>query len=284
MHICFSGFFKLFLRVQMKRLFIALAAAALLASCSDYGKIYKSKNTGLKYEKAVQLYLKKDYGRALPLFDQLRELYGKASDSMEQVYYYTAYCHFGLGDFEFASMFFKDFTDHFTSSKRSTECAYMAVYCDYMSVGTYELDQSHTMKTIGALQTFINYNPESLYALKCNEHIDDLRRKLIMKEYSLVMQYYDMGDFRAAVTSAKNTLRMFPDMEQKEELEYLMVKAQFRYASNSIEKKRLERLQEVLELAKDYAYSNGDRGKHSREVTDLKEKAETQLNKLKSNI
>lgn len=268
----------------MKRLFIALTAVALLASCSDYGKIYKSKNSGLKYQKAVQLYLKKDYGRALPLFDQLRDMFGKSTDSMEQVYYYTAYCHFGLGDFEFASMFFKDFTEHFTNSKRSVECAYMAVYCDYMSVGTYELDQSHTMKTIGALQTFINYNPESPYALKCNEHIDDLRRKLIQKEYSLVMQYYNMGDFRAAVTSAKNTLRMFPEMEQKEELEFLMVKAQFKYATNSIEKKRLERLQEVIDLAKDYAYSNGAQGKHSIEVADLQQKAEIQLNKLKSNI
>lgn len=268
----------------MKRFLFALTAVALLSSCSDYGKIYKSKNASLKYNKAVQLYLKKDYARALPLFEQLRDIYGRATDSLEQVYYYSAYCHFGTGDYDVASMFFKDFTESFTSSKRSVECAYMAVYCDYLAVGSYELDQSHTLQTIGGLQTFINYNPDSPYALKCNEHIDDLRKKLMLKEYHHVIQYYNMGDFRATVTSAKNTLKMFPDMEQKEELEFLTVKAQYKYAENSIEKKRADRLKEVIEYAKDYSYSNGAAGKHSKEVNEYRQKAEEELKKLKDII
>lgn len=268
----------------MRRLLSVLLLTSLLASCSDYGKIYKSKNPTLKYNKALQLYLKKDFARAVPLFEQLRDVYGRSTDSLEQVYYYTAYCHYGLGDYELASMFFKDFTENFTSSSKSTECAYMAVYCDFMDVGSYELDQYNTNKIIGALQTFINYYPEGEYAQKCNEHIDELRVKLMMKEYSHVVQYYNIGEFRAAVHSARNTLKMFPEIEKKEDLEFLIVKAQYRYAENSVEKKRPERMKEVLDFYNDYLYSNGTSGKYYKDALDLKSKAEKEINKLKENI
>lgn len=266
----------------MVRLVLILPALLLLSACSDYGKIYKSKNANVKYNKAVQLYMKKDFARALPLFEQLRDMYGRATDSLEQVYFYTAYSHYGLGDYEFASMFFKDFTENFTTSKRSVECAYMAVYCDYMDIGSHELDQSQTLKTIGGLQTFINYYPESEYAQRCNNHIDDLRRKLQLKEYGHVKQYFQMGDFRAAVNSAKNTLKLYPDMEKKEELEFITIKAQFNYAANSVEKKRLERYKEVLQYYQDYVYSNGKKGENAREAADINEKATEAIEKLKT--
>lgn len=274
----------LFLRVQMRSTVFAILSLLLFAGCSDYGKIYKSKNNSLKYEKAVQLYLKKDYARALPLFEQLRDAYGRITDSLEQVYYYTAYCNYGLGDYETASLIFKDYTESFTRSKRHTECAYMAVYCDFKSVRSFELDQSHTVKTIGALQSFINYYPNTEYALRCNDHIDELRKKLILKEYSYVIQHYRMGNYRATVVSAKNTLKLYTDVSQKEELEYLIVKAQFLYAENSIEKKRAERYKEVVEFANDYIYSNGQSGLHSKEVLELSEKAKSALKKITTPI
>ena len=264
----------------MMRFLFCILIVFVAASCSDYGKIYKSKNAALKYNKAVQLYMKKDYSRALPLLEQLRDIYGRATDSLEQVYFYTAYSHYGLGDYEFASMFFKDFTENFTNSKRSVECAYMAVYCDFLDIGSHELDQSQTLKTIGGLQTFINYNPNSEYAQRCNSHIDELRTKLQRKEYEHVKQYYHMGDFRAAVSAAKNTLKLYPDLEKKEELEFLIVKAQFNYAANSIEKKRLDRYKEVLEYYQDYTYSNGNSGENAKEAAAINIKAKEAINKL----
>lgn len=268
----------------MLRTLIVILAAVLLHSCSDYGKIFKSKNASLKYNKAVQLYLKKDFARALPLFEQLRDIYGRATDSLEQVYFYTAYSHYGLADYEYASMFFKDYTENFTTGKKSIECAYMAVYCDYLNIGSHELDQGETIKTIGGLQTFINYYPESEYAQRCNSHIDDLRKKLQQKEYDHVKQYFQMGEFRAAVFAGKNTLKLFPDLEQKEEVEFLIIKAQFNYAINSVEKKRIERLKEVQEYFKDYVYSNGNKGTHAEEAATLNAKAEEAIKKLKTLI
>jgi outer membrane protein assembly factor BamD len=206
------------------------------------------------------------------------------SDSMESVYYYTAYSHLGTGDYDFAAMFFKDFTENFSNSKKLVECAYMAVYCDFLSVGAHDLDQSHTVKIIGALQTFINYYPDTEYATKCNDHIDVLRKKLHQKEYEHVMQYYKMGEYRAAVVSAKNTVKAYPDLDKKEELEFIAVKAQYLYALNSIEKKRWERYTAANDLANDYLYVNGDAGKHSNEVKSLQAKIQIAQKKLKETI
>lgn len=254
-----------------------------LAACGDYGKIVKGKNNSLKYDKAMELYNKKDFTRALTLFEQLREAY-RGQDSLESVYYYTAYCHFGLKDYQFASLFFKDYTESFSRSRRLVECAYMAIYCDYLSIGSYELDQSKTKKVIGALQTFINYYPMSSYAPRCNEHIEDLRHKLEQKEYEWVIMYLKQGKYRAAVVSARNTLRSFPDISQKEELEFITIKAQYLYAVNSIEKKKKERLNEVLENWKEYDYINGKQGKYAAEALNYKRKTEQEISKLKETI
>jgi outer membrane protein assembly factor BamD len=91
-----------------------------------------------------------------------------------------------------------------------------------------------------------------------------------------------MGDFRAAVNSAKNTLKLYPDMEKKEELEFLIIKAQYSYAANSIEKKRLERYKEVLDYYQDYTYSNGSKGEHAKEAEAIYNKAKEAIEKLKT--
>lgn len=131
---------------MLSKLKITLGIFLLLAvaGCSDYGKIYKSKDSQAKYKLAIELYNKKDYSRAVPLFEQLRDSYKNNLDSLEDVYIRTAYAYFYMKDYEYASMFFKDFTDNFSRSSRMIECAYMALYCDVLFVGDPELDQSKT--------------------------------------------------------------------------------------------------------------------------------------------
>lgn len=258
----------------------AILLLVVFTACGDYNKVFKSKDAPLKYKRAMELYSKKDYLRAVGLFDQLRDMY-KNSDSLETVYYHTAMCYFQLKDYQYASMFFKDFTENFTKSFRLVECAYMSLYCDYLNIGSFELDQSDTKEVMAAMQTFTNYYPDSEYTQKINEHLDDLRAKLQKKEYSHVIQYYKMGEFKAAVTSAKNTVKLFPDIKEREELEFITVKGQFIYAMNSIEKKRKERLEEVLTNFEDYKYNNDKNSAHYNEALDYKIKAEKEIKVLK---
>ncbi len=255
-----------------------------LASCGEYGKIYKSKDTNAKYKLANELYNKKDFSRAVPLYEQLRDAYRNNIDSLEDVYLRTAYSYFYMKDYEYASMFFKDFTDNFSRSPRMIECAYMALYCDVLFVGQPDLDQSRTADVIEALQTFINYYPDSEYVAKCNQHIDELRAKRHAKAYAQVMQYFEMDEFKAASAAAVIAIKSYPDIPQKESLEYIAYKAQFLYAMNSIESKRIERLEKAQSLLEDYFYVNQLSGEHAKDAKDTKEKIQKEITKLKSII
>ena len=275
--------FVVFLPIRMRNRF---AIATLLISlafggCSDYNKVYKSSNPNMKYSLAMELYEEEDFGKALPLLEQLRDYY-KNTDSMELIYYRTAYAYFGMHDYSYASMFFKDFTENFTRSPRSIECAYMALYCDVLEVDEYDLDQSQTLHIIGALQTFVNYYPNSEYVAKVNEHIDDLRNRLQQKEYEWVIQYYRMEQFKAAVYAARNAIKQYPDIPQKEELEFLALKAQYQYAAGSVEIKRLERLEEAKLAWDDYYYANGKTGEHYQEALNLSQRIQSDIQQLKS--
>ena len=177
----------------------------LLASCGEYQKVYKSKDTSLKYQKAMSLYQDKQYAKSAQLLEQLRDMY-RRTDSLEVVYYRLAMCYYNLKDYPFASLFFKDFTDNFTASPRAVECAYMALYCDFLGIGSHDLDQSETRNVLEAMQNFTNFHPDSEYTEKCNQHIDELRNKLQKKEYDMVMQYYNMTEYKSAVTASKNTV------------------------------------------------------------------------------
>jgi len=279
----FLAVFSLNLRVQMGRILLFVLATLIFSSCGDFNKVMKSNNYSLKFQRAFTYYQKKDYTRALSLLEQLRDRY-KGLDSMEIIYYYTAYSNFGIEDYEIAALYFKDYAENFTSSPRLQECAYMSVYCQYLSIGSHELDQSSTIKTIGALQTYINHYPSSPYAEKCNVHMDILRNKLQLKQYEIVMQYYNMGDYRAAVVSSKNTLKTFPDIAQKEDLEFLAVQAQYLFATNSVEKKKLLRFQEALDYWKEYNYINHEKGKRFKEASELKRKIDLEIKKIKDTL
>jgi outer membrane protein assembly factor BamD len=268
---------------RIKTILIALVIFAS-AACGEYGKIYKSKDNQAKYKLANELYNKKDYSRAVPLYEQLRDAYRNNLDSLEDVYLRTAYAYFYMKDFEYASMFFKDFTDNFSRSPKMIECAYMALYCDVLYVGEPDLDQSKTSDVIEALQTFINYYPESEYVAKCNEHIDALRAKRHEKAFAQVMQYFQMQEYKAASAAAVIAIKTYPDIPQKEYLEYISYKAQFLYAMNSVESKRIERLEKAQALLEDYFYVNQQTGEHAKDAKETKEKIQKEITKLKSII
>lgn len=279
-----------FSRVQMRRFincglvygFIPVLVA-ILASCSSYNKVYKGKNYDAKYKLAVQLYnktKKRHWDDARLLFEQLKDYY-KNTDSIETVYYYLAQCHLKLEDYEYAGFYFKDYAENFDKAGRKEESEFLAVFCQYKMIGSHELDQSETAKTIGALQEYINKHPSSnVYSQKCTEYIADLRKKLQRKAYDKVMQYYHMGEYKAAQSLAVITLRDYPDIDQKEQLEFVAFNSQFTYAMASVEGKRRERLKLAVELYEDYMKANPTQGEYFVQVQNIKRKIDAEIKRL----
>ena len=249
--------------------------------CSEYSKIYKGTDTNLKFTKATELFQHKEYTKSIQLFEQLQETYKGNSDSLAIVDINIAYAYFNMKDFVTASMYFKDFTDKFAYNSRMIECAYMALYCDVLSVGDADLDQVTTPDIIEALQTFINHYPESNYVAKCNDHIDALRAIIQSKFYFQVKQYYLMKEYKAASAAAQIAVLRYPDIPQKEELDYIAYYAYYLFAMNSVESKRIERLLQTNTLIQEYLHSNPSNAPHVQNALLIRQKNLNTITKLK---
>lgn len=222
----------------------------LLFSCDGYNKLLKNGTLQEKYDAAKRYYNKGDYARAQPLFEELSRIYRGRKES-EELYFYYAYCHFGQGQYLSASYHFKNYTQNYPRSVHVEEAAYMRAYCDYFRSLPPELDQTASKGAIEELQLFINQYPNSKFVKDANEHIDDLRARILDKAYRNARLWYDIGDYKAAMTACSNAVTDYPDIEQRDELLFLAFRSAYLYAKNSVEKVQLER----FEVAKEY-YNN----------------------------
>jgi outer membrane protein assembly factor BamD len=225
---------------------LTLALVLILGSCkSKYEKLKASNDNAKKYQEAIKFYNKKEYSKALELFDDLAPRY-RGRDAAEDLFYYYAYTNYKLKDYTSARYQFKNFAENYQSSARAEECRFMAAYCFYLDSPNYTLDQENTGKAIEALQLFINLYPKSDRVAEASKLIQDLRDKLEEKSYANAKLYLTITDYQSAVIAFNNSLRDFPDTKYAEEMEFLTIKAQYLYAKNSSELKQEDRYNQAI--------------------------------------
>jgi len=225
--------------------FVFCAIFSLLVSCSDYQKVMKGKDYDSKFDMALKYYNKKNYYKAFPLFEELMTVY-RGTAKAERTYYYYAYCNYYSGDYESAAFDFDNFTRTFPNSEYAEECAFMHANCFYEDSPSYSLDQTSTIKAIEKLQLFADRYPGSSRLSKCNDMIDELRAKLERKDFENAQLYYGTSQYKAAVTAYKNLNNDYPASHYREESLYMIFKSQYALASNSIESKKKERMEQAL--------------------------------------
>ena len=226
--------------------FILLITISFTGCKSKFEKLRLSTDIAKKYQEAIRLYNKKDYTKALTLFDDLVQRYRGRAEA-EDLYYYFAYTNYRLKDFLSARYHFKIFADTYPSSPKAEECRFLAAYCFYLDSPNFSLDQENTYKAIETLQLFINIYPSSDRVAEASKLILDLRDKLEVKSYENAKLFLDISDYQAAVIAFKNSAKDFPDTKYAEEMEFLTIQAQYLYAKNSLETKQEARYNEAIE-------------------------------------
>ncbi len=260
------------------RLLLFTLSFVLLSSCSEYATVVKKGTLDQKYDMAVAKYKKKDYVRALPLFEELLAAY-RGKEKAEELYFYYCYCYFGLGQYELAAFHFKNFTENYFNSKHSEECAYMYAHCLYKDALPYYLEQVNTEKAIAEMQLFLNQYQTTIYRDLCNEQMSDLRKILQKKSFENAMLFYKIEDYRAATISFKNTIKDFPDVENKDEIEFLIVKATYMYARYSVDDKKEERYKSVFTEFKEFSNNHLPSNPYYKLAEELNTKAHKELTK-----
>jgi outer membrane protein assembly factor BamD len=224
-----------------------------LGSCkSKYEKLKASNDNAKKYAEAIKLYNKKDYTKALGLFDDLVTRY-RGREGAEDLFYYYAYANYKLKDYTSARYHFKTFAETYPSSARAEECRFMAAYCFYLDSPIFSLDQTNTNQAIDALQLFINLYPKSDRVAEAAKLIQNLRDKLEQKSYANAKLYLIISDYQAAVIAFGNTLRDYPDTKYAEELEFLTIEAQYKYAQHSRDYLQQDRFNTAVVYAQQFA-------------------------------
>lgn len=229
-----------------KFILIALSALILSVGCNRFNKLVKSSDYELKYKKALEYYEKHNYTNAIILLEELIPVF-KGTERAEEVYYYYAYSHYYQEDYGLAGYHFRTFARNYPMSKHAEECAYMNAYCFYLNSPRYSLDQYDTKNAIIEFQNFLNAFPESKRVDTCNILIDKLRAKLERKNYEITKQYFHIEDWKASIVAAEGFIAEFPGSDKCEEMRAIIIKSYYNLAINSVESKKLERIDKCME-------------------------------------
>jgi outer membrane protein assembly factor BamD len=253
-----------------------LIAVFFLSSCSKgITKILKSPDPEYKLRIAEQYFVKKKYNKAQALYEDVMPYY-KTRPEFQDIYYKYAYCAYNQEDFMNAENLFKSFLEIFPNSPKSEEVDYMRAYSFFKQSPKPELDQTNTIKAMGMMQTYINTHPGSARNKDASEIIDICRTKLEIKDYKGALLYYDMGQFRAAGVAFATLLNAYPESVKGDEYKLMIIKSYYRYAELSVEEKKPERFEQVIDECHDFV----DRFPESK----LRKDAESYLNLSQTQI
>ena len=248
-------------------------------SCSEYNKVLKSSDVDYKYGKAVEYYNDGDYNKALSLFDELGTLL-RGSERSEDIHFYIANSHYNLGEFYFASYYFKNFTKTYPHSDRAEVTLFRSAYCSYLNSPKYSLDQSDTEKAISEFQLFLNRYPLSTMKDSANTMVFEMREKLEKKAFENAKLYHTIGEYQSATLALENVLRDFPASPNREEIEFLIVKSSYLLAMNSVTSKKAERLNTTIDNYHRFVDAHAD-SRFIGEAENLYANAIRELDKMK---
>lgn len=262
------------LHMKWNKLFFLLTIV-VLTGCSKFGKVLKSKDFEYKLKMANTYYDKKEFRQAQVLFEELFPVF-KGTPQHEDLFYRFAYSHYNLRDYITAENLFKGYIEIFANNPRAEEMEYMQALCFYKQSPKAELEQSNTIKAIGMFQVFINTHPESPRIKEAEEIISKCQAKLEIKEFLSAQLYFNVGQFRAASLAYTTLINNYPDSPKGDEYKLMAIKASYRFAAMSVDEKKEERYNKVINEVEDFQ----DRFPESK----LLKEAERYLTLSKNNI
>lgn len=228
------------------KIFSFILLAATVVACSGYNQLLKSSDNEKKKEGALTYYAKDDYIKAITLLEDVIPFYKLTSEG-ENLYFTYCMANYKMGDYYLSGYYFKRFIRQYPTSKNAEEALFLSSLCSVHNSPEYSLDQTETYNALDQLQIFIDEYPNSTRIDTCNQIMDKLRAKLELKQFEYAKLYYNTERYKSAAVALQETLVKFPESVYKEDIYYLLVKSNYELAINSIESKKLERLDDTIE-------------------------------------
>ena len=245
---------------RMRKGILLLSILLFAASCSQYQKVLKNEDVGLKYSTAEQLYneaksgegnSRRKYRKAARLFEQIVPAYRGKPQAQKMMFLY-ADSYYQLGDYYLSGYQFERFAESYPDSEKLEEASFKSARSYYFLSPRYDLDQSETVTAIDKLQAFINRFPESERLDEANDLVTELRVKLERKAYEIAKQYHHTRDYRAAITAFDNFILEYPGSPFRERALFYKFDSAYQYAINSYAYAMAGRLETARTYYNDY--------------------------------
>lgn len=227
-------------------IFTFFIVSLVLVSCNGYNSVVKSDNYDDKFKMANELYDKGEELRAVTLYEQIYQRMPKSGEG-ELAYFRIGKAFFINADYVMAEYYMGEFAQRFPTSVKAEEATFLSAMCSVEKSPEFSLDQTETEIAINNLQQFIDRYPNTELLDTCNIIIDKMRAKLTYKDYTIVKMYSKTEQFHAAVSSALTFIDDYPKSEYLEEIHYVLVKNSYLLSKNSIDSKKMERIEDTFE-------------------------------------
>jgi len=275
----FSIYLRPLMRFQLKNLLYLFICVTLFSSCGGFEKIRKSSDVNYKLTKANEYFDKKDYQHANVLYKELMPIM-KSTRNYEVLFYKYAYTFYYMKDYVEASYYFKNFTEYFPASKDAEECEYMSAVSLYKYAPKYSLDQTNTVKSLEALQSYVNRYPKSARIAEANDYINKSQQKLELKQADAAKLYFNISQFKAATVAYKSVLRNYPESPNADLYQFMIMKAMYKYAKASIYEKKEERYANAIGAYKEFKDSY-PQSKYIADADELYTEADNNIKKIR---
>jgi outer membrane protein assembly factor BamD len=242
---------------MIKKTLIALLLATLFVGCvSEYSTVLKSADHTYKYEYAKQSFASGKFAQAVTLLEELVTLQ-KGKSSAQESLYMLAMAQYCNRDYEAASQTFKKYFSSYPKGDFAEQASFYIGQSLFQSMPDPRLDQSATIGSINAFQTFMDFYPDSPLRETAQKQLFVLQDNLIMKEYLSAELYYNLGgyfgninagtesNYESCIITAENALKAYPFSSMREKFSILIMKSKFQLAENSSHEKRVERYRDA---------------------------------------
>ncbi len=237
--------------IGMKKVATFLLALVLLTGCTQYAKVQKSMDYDYKYELAKAYYMEGEYSQASSLLEDVLARM-KGTIFAEESLYMLSMCYYNMKDYVTASQYFTTYFNTYPKGVYAELARFMSAKALYLDTPDPRLDQSSTVRAINEIQVFTEYYPYSQYKTAANDMLYELHDRLVEKEYRSAKLYYDLGNYmgnnyRACIITAQNALNDYPYTKLREDLSFLVLRARYSMARESVQDKMIDRYRDAID-------------------------------------
>jgi len=136
----------------------------------------------------------------------------------------------------------------YSGDERKVNAEYQRALAYYQLSPPFDLDQSDTEKAITYLRLFLNRNKEHPLSTDVGSKIDELQEKLAFKEYQAGKLYHKREQYLASALQYERVLDKFPNTPYAAKSLVGAMEAYVDYSTNSVDEKKLERLDKAVEI------------------------------------